>query len=150
MSTPIRPILIVEDSDDDYDIIMYALGKNIPVPVVRCKDGQELVEYLQNGGKLILDDVRPLPALILLDLNLPRMNGHNTLSYIKQSPRTKWLPVVVLTSSANPAEVDACYLNGANSYFRKPVDFHELRTILNALVTYWVRLAMLPSGQTLN
>ena len=144
-----RPILIVEDSDSDYDATIWALGDHAKsIPLVRCSGGEEVMKYLENRGSFALDAERPAPALILLDLNLPRMNGLEILRYIRNSPYARLLPVVILTTSANPADVEASYRGGANTFFLKPFDLLEFRKTLDVVVTYWALHAILPMSRT--
>ncbi len=143
-----RPILIVEDSDADYDATVWALGKHrASVPHVRCQNGEKLIEYVENRGSFASSEPLAAPALVLLDLNLPRMNGREVLQYIRNSSHAGSLPVVMLTSSSNPAEVEACYREGANSYFLKPIDLFEYKKLLDLIVTYWVKNAVLPESR---
>jgi CheY-like chemotaxis protein len=140
-----RPILIVEDSDEDFAATMWALERaSIKIPIVRCKDGELAIDYLERRGKYAAGNAPPLPAVILLDLNLPRTNGHQVLKHIKTSNRLKILPVIVFTSSKAREDIQPCYQNGSNSYLAKPLGMTELRKLVDDLAEYWFRLSLLP------
>ena len=143
------PILIVEDSDPDYEATRWALGKfAVSVPHFRCQNGEEVIEYLQNRGRFASDKGGPVPALVLLDLNLPRMDGREVLRYIRNSSHACTVPVLILTSSSNPIEIEACYRGGANSYFLKPLDLLEYKKLLEHIMQYWLEYAVLPMART--
>ena len=98
-----RPILIVEDSDEDFEATLWALRKSsVEVSISRCRDGEQALDYLEHRGKFAETKEVELPALILLDLNLPRTDGREVLEHIKASARLRKVPVVVITTSANP------------------------------------------------
>jgi CheY-like chemotaxis protein len=140
-----RPILIVEDSDEDFAATMWALEKaSTAIPIIRCKNGELAIDYLERRGEYVGGKATPFPAIILLDLNLPRTNGHQVLKHIKTSDHLKRLPVIVLTSSKSRADIESCYQNGSNSYVAKPIGIAKLRELLDGLVEYWFRLSLLP------
>lgn len=125
--------------------MLYALQKHgADVNLIRCKDGEQAVEYLENRGKFASNESRITPAFVLLDLNLPRMSGHQVLEYIRNSAHSRSLPVVIFTSSSNPKEVAACYRSGANSYFVKPLDLDKMTSLLELLLRYWLQEVQLP------
>ena len=133
--SPSQSILVVEDSDEDYEAILWAFKKlAAPQIVRRCEDGDDALDYLHKHGKYSheLD-----PSLILLDLNLPGTDGREVLQQIKQDPKLKMLPVVVLTSSSNPQDIDRCYIEGANSYLHKPVNLEGFVKSLKVVLDYW-------------
>jgi CheY-like chemotaxis protein len=139
------PILIVEDSDEDFAATLWAFKKcSLSVPIVRCKDGEQAVDYLEKRGNYTAPTATEFPAIVLLDLNLPRVNGHGVLKHIKASEGLRQLPVIVLTSSARMEDVQACYQNGSNSYLVKPIGMANLREMVCDLVDYWFRLSLLP------
>ncbi len=141
----IRPILIVEDSDEDFEATQWALRKSsYELSIFRCRDGEQAIDYLEHRGEFAEMEGGNLPALILLDLNLPRTDGRQVLEHIKASERLKQVPVVVVTTSANPVDVENCYRFGANSYLQKPVNMTKLREMLQSLIDYWFRLVLLP------
>jgi CheY-like chemotaxis protein len=140
-----RPILIVEDSDEDFAATLWAFEKvSVEIPIVRCKDGEEAIDYLEKRGKYAAGTVTRVPAIILLDLNLPRTNGHQVLKYIKTSGHLRLLPVIVVTSSKSREDVQSCYQNGSNSYVVKPMGIAKLRELVHGLAEYWFRLSLLP------
>jgi CheY-like chemotaxis protein len=140
-----RPIMVVEDSDEDFAVTLWAFEKtSMAVPIVRCKDGEQAIDYLEKRGKYAPGNDTQTPAIILLDLNLPRTNGHQVLKHIKTSERLRRLPVVVVTSSARTEDVQACYQNGSNSYVVKPIGTAKLREMVGGLVEYWFRISLLP------
>ena len=140
-------ILLVEDNADDVDLTIYALKKNkITNELVVMRDGVEALEYLfseEPGGN---GEKKEVPGLILLDLKLPRINGLQVLERLRSSERTRLVPVVVLTSSREERDVRETYRLGANSYIRKPVDFHEFIESLKRVLHYWLELNVLPEA----
>lgn len=139
-----RPILIVEDSNEDFEATLWALRKtSVEVPVLRCKDGDEAIAYLDQCWHPNKPDHR-WPAIVLLDLNLPRTDGRQVLQHIKSVEALKALPVIVLTTSTNPRDIEACYRYGANSYVEKPVSLTKLQDLMRGLAEYWFRLVLLP------
>jgi CheY-like chemotaxis protein len=125
-------ILLVEDNPDDEQLTMRALRKLTPkVNVDVARDGQEALDYL-------LDTSHPLPNLVLLDLKLPKVSGLEVLERLRKIDRTKYLLVVVLTSSDEPSDVRASYRQYANSYIRKPVAYEEFGNVVHQLGLYWL------------
>ena len=140
-----RPILIVEDSDEDFAATLWAFEHaSVKVPLVRCKDGEEAIDYLEKLGKQAAMNLTHFPAIILLDLNLPRTTGYQVLKHIKTSNRLRVLPVIVVTSSKSREDIQSCYQNGSNSYVVKPLGIAKLRDLVQGLVEYWFRLSLLP------
>lgn len=136
-----RTILLVEDNASDIELTKRALLKNrINNPLFVAEDGQQAVDYLLGES----NDARPLPALTLLDLKLPGIPGLEVLRKIRSNPRTKRMPVVILTSSDEERDIARGYDIGANSYIRKPVDFKEFEEAIANLSSYWLRLNQLP------
>jgi DNA-binding response OmpR family regulator len=143
-----RPILIVEDNDEDFEATMWALRKSrFEVPIIRCKDGEDALSYLENRQRSGEEKTSPVPAIILLDLNLPRTDGREVLKRIKTSVRLSSLPVVVVTTSASNSDVEASYKLGANSYVVKPVSMVKLREMVEGLIEYWFLLVRLPQSE---
>lgn len=131
-------ILLVEDSPDDEELIKRSLANiNLLNDIVAVHDGVEALDYLFGTGSFKGRDVADQPAVILLDLNLPRIGGLEVLKRVREDDRTRLLPVVVLTSSDEERDVVESYGLGANSYVRKPVDFAEFSEAVTELGLYW-------------
>lgn len=138
-------VLIVEDSDEDYETITRAFKKSgMGNPVVRCGDGDEALDYLRRRGKFADGKAAPVPGMILLDLNLPGTDGYEVLEEIKRDQNMKMIPVIVLTSSSDQRDIERCYASGANSYMRKPVSFEGFVEAVQRLKEYWFEIAILP------
>lgn len=136
-----RKILLVEDNPDDVQLTLRAFKKNnITAEVVVASDGVEALDWLFGTGGHAGRDVTDQPALVLLDLKLPKLNGLEVLQRLRANPRTKSLLVVVLTTSSEDADVVESYHLGANSYIRKPVDFDEFHRVIGQLGAYWLVL----------
>jgi len=134
-------VLLVEDSPDDVKLIVRAFGKTrLPKRVEVVRDGADALAYL--FGKAPYDDryAYPLPALIILDLKMPRVDGFEVLNAVKSTPCLRRIPIVVLTSSSEAADVDKCYDLGANSYLVKPVSFADFTRVVAEIETYWLAL----------
>jgi two-component system response regulator len=136
-----RPILLVEDNPDDEALTLRAISKNkIPNPVVVARDGVEAIEYLFASGDSQARDGSMLPAVVLLDLKLPRIDGLEVLRRIRANEHTALLPVVVLTTSRESRDIQEAYRLGANSYIRKPVDFEHFIQAVGQIAVYWLSL----------
>jgi two-component system, response regulator len=134
-------ILLVEDNPDDEALTIRALNKsNIRNEVVVARDGTEALDYLFGRGAYEGRNTRVLPQLVLLDLKLPKVDGLEVLRAIRGDERTKGLPVVILTSSKEDADLIQGYDLGANSYVRKPVDFVAFADAVRQLGLYWLVL----------
>ena len=134
-------IFLVEDNADDEELTMRALRKkNVSNEVVIARDGAEALAYLLGSEDGHQAEPNPLPAVILLDLKLPKVDGLEVLRRLRASERTKRIPVVVLTSSREEQDVLRSYDLGANSYIRKPVDFVEFAEAVSHLGLYWLLL----------
>ena len=144
MSAPIR-IVVADDDADDRMLIEEALEESrLSNPVDFCVDGLDLLEYLKREGKWAELSGQPLPGLILLDLNMPRMDGRTALSHIKADEKLKRIPVVILTTSKSEEDIIRTYGLGVNSFITKPVTFDGLVTIVQALTHYWFEIVALP------
>jgi two-component system response regulator len=133
-------ILLVEDTEDDIELTRRALKKNnLTNPLVIARDGQEALDYLLGDGTggQTGDD---LPAIILLDLKLPKIDGLEVLRRLRAQQRTRLIPIVILTSSREERDLVEGYTNGANSYIRKPVDFEQFSEAVRQLGLYWLVL----------
>ncbi|NOY70769.1 MAG: response regulator [Gammaproteobacteria bacterium] len=140
-----KVILLVEDNPDDEALTLRALKKNnILNEVVVAHDGEEALEYLFGTGKYEGRDTSIQPQVILLDLQLPKINGLEVLKRLRADKRTMLQPVVILTTSSEEMDVIASYENGANSYTRKPVDFNQFIEAVKQLGLYWLVLNEAP------
>ena len=141
-----QPILIVEDSDDDYEATVRALKQDGPLvnPIRRCENGVEALEYFKDLGGA----ENPRPGLVLLDLNMPGIDGRDVLKALKGDPRTRNIPVVVLTTSDDDWDINNCYEAGANTYIKKPVGLEGFFNALKALREYWLEVAILPRSES--
>lgn len=139
-------ILIAEDSEDDYEITVHALKKsgNLKNELFRCEDGQEVLDYLNKTGKYADIENWKLPGIILLDLNMPGVDGRAALREIKSDMKLKNIPIVVLTTSDDEIDIQACYKDGANTYIQKPVDLDGFFSAIKKLKDYWFEIAILP------
>jgi two-component system response regulator len=139
MST--RPILLVEDNPDDVELTRIAFAEaNIANALTVVTDGAAALDYLFARGVHSDRDPDDLPSIVLLDLNLPKVDGREVLQAIRSHERTRSLPVVVMTTSAEPFDVEASYALGANSYIRKPVDFGQFVWAVKQVGLYWLVL----------
>jgi two-component system response regulator len=136
-----RPILLVEDNPDDEALTLRAFSKNkITNPVVVARDGVEAIDYLFGTGTHEGRDTALMPALILLDLKLPRIDGLEVLRRIRADGHASLLPVVVLTTSRESQDIHEAYRLGANSYIRKPIDFERFIEAVGRIGVYWLSL----------
>jgi two-component system response regulator len=133
--------MLVEDNPGDEELTLRALQKsNVLNPVVVARDGAEALDYLFVRGKYAGRDATVLPQVVLLDLKLPKVNGLEVLRAIRADPRTRLLPVVILSSSNEDKDLIRSYDLGANSYVRKPVDFAQFLDAARQLGLYWLVL----------
>lgn len=140
-----KKILLVEDNPDDVDLTLRALKKNnIKNEVIVAKDGAEALDFLFCNGKYDGRDPGDLPAVVLLDLKLPKVGGLDILKRIRANQSTKLLPVVILTSSMEEKDLVKSYELGTNSYIRKPVDFSRFIEVVQSLGLYWLLLNEIP------
>ncbi|MBZ5726389.1 MAG: response regulator [Acidobacteriia bacterium] len=141
MTTDSRTILLVEDNPSDVGLTQRALEKSrVSNHMVVAGDGQEALDYLWGAGAWAGRDVSDLPALLLLDLKLPKVPGLEVLRRIRADARTRRLLVVILTTSQEEQDVAAGYDLGVNSYIRKPVDFKQFAATVEHLGLYWLVL----------
>jgi CheY-like chemotaxis protein len=139
-------ILLVEDDQKDIELTMAALDEyNLANEVVVATDGEQALDYLYYRGKF-MRRTRENPAVLLLDLKLPKVNGLEVLQQIKSDENLKLIPVVVLTSSHEEKDVVASYKLGVNAYVVKPVDFHEFVNAIKELGVFWAVINQAPPG----
>jgi len=132
-----QTILIVEDSEDDYEATMRAFKRtNLKNPIQRAASGEEALSKLRGGESR--------PGLILLDLNMPGLDGRRILAILKSDQVLRKIPVVVLTTSSDERDIEECYALGANTYIQKPVDLDGLFAAVQRLKEYWFEIALLP------
>ncbi len=140
-----KQILLVEDNPDDIELTLRALKKNnILNKVVIARDGETALQLLLGTESGPGERMRALPAVVLLDLKLPKVDGLGVLRQVRAHPRTQLLPVVVLPSSREDQDMVQSYHLGANSYVRKPVDFHQFLGAVHQLGLYWLLLNEAP------
>ena len=136
-----KVILLVEDNPSDIKLTKRALEQNqITNELIVAEDGGEALDYLFGTGQYAGRDVRIIPAMVLLDLKLPRVDGLEVLQKIRANELTSLLPVVILTSSDQEEDIITSYKLGANSYIRKPVDFNQFAEAVRTLGLYWLLL----------
>jgi two-component system, response regulator len=147
LRTPNQPILLVEDSPEDYEATVRAFNRSgLKNPIIRCEDGDTALDYLHRRGPYADPDTSPRPGVILLDLNLPGTDGREVLQDIKSHENLRHIPVIILTTSMDERDVDACYQAGANSYIQKPVDMEGFLRAIERLNGYWFEVVVLPRG----
>jgi CheY-like chemotaxis protein len=138
-------ILLADDDEDDRILTRAALLEAKHNAELRTvEDGAELMDYLHRRGRHTDEQDAPVPNLILLDLNMPRMNGHEVLAKIKQDPKLRSIPVVVLTTSTAEEDISASYELGANSYISKPTGFLSFVDAMRNFSRYWTETVELP------
>src|SRR2546423_11474957 len=140
-----KTILLVEDNPNDEELTLRALRKaNIANSVFVARDGQEAVDFLFGTGAHAGREPSTMPAVILLDLKLPKLSGIDVLNRMRADPRTKLIPVVVLTSSSEDEDMVNSYQSGANSYVRKPVGMSAFSNAVGQLGMYWMLINQPP------
>jgi CheY-like chemotaxis protein len=136
-----KEILLVEDNPDDVELTRIAFNEaKIANTLVVARDGAEALDYLFARGAYAGRDPANLPSIVLLDLNLPKVDGREVLQAIRGNELTRSLPVVVLTTSVEPFDVEASYALGVNSYIQKPVDFEHFVWAVQQVGLYWLVL----------
>lgn len=140
-----RAILLVEDNHDDEALMLFALQQNqVANPVVIARTGVQALDYLFGKGAYAGRDSRITPQLILLDLQLPQLNGLEVLQRIRSHNHTQFIPVVILTTSTAEADLQSSYCLHVNSYIQKPIDFAQFTDIVSNLALYWLQFNELP------
>lgn len=141
-----QTILIVEDNDDDFEATERAFkrNKNLSNPLARCRDGLDAWLYLKGEGPYAPPNRPASPGLILLDLNMPGLDGRKLLGRMKEDPDLLKIPVVVMTTSSAAEDINTCYGAGANTYVRKPVQWPDFAEAVTRLHDYWFQIALLP------
>ena len=145
MAAEPRPILVVEDDPVDREMIELAFKRAaVENPIVTVSDGQEALDYLNGEGRFRDRREQDVPAVIVLDLDMPLMGGHEFLTLLKANPDFTLIPVVVLTTSQFDQDLIQSYALGANSCITKPGDFEQLVEIARAICDYWCRINRVP------
>jgi two-component system response regulator len=145
MNDPSKVILLVEDNPDDEALTLRALRRShLLNPIAVARDGVEALDFLFARGAHAGRAGEPPPTLVVLDLKLPRLDGLGVLKAIRADARTRFMPVVILTSSQEERDLISGYELGANSYVRKPVDFNEFLEAAKVLGIYWLMINQLP------
>jgi two-component system response regulator len=135
-------VLLVEDNEDDYEATRRSFVKSdLVAPLSWSRSAEHALQRLRSA-----DPAECRPDLILLDLNMPGMDGRRFLEIVKTDERLKSIPVVVLTTSANASDIERCYQLGVNSYIQKPVSFEGLTQAVRTIKDYWFGIALLPSA----
>ena len=138
-------ILLVEDNEGDIFLITEALEEGKIVNKISVlKDGKEAIDFLEKQGKYKNEET---PDLILLDINLPKKNGHEVLEYIKTSENLKQIPVIMLTTSSSDKDVLLSYKNHANCFITKPLDVNNFLTIVSSIESFWINIVKLPKNK---
>ncbi len=141
----IIPILVADDDEEDRMLIQDAMEESkLLNPLHFVVDGQEVMDYLLRKGKFVDAEKNPLPGIILLDLNMPKMDGRQVLKEIKSNPELRAIPIIVLTTSKAEEDILRTYDLGVNSYITKPVTFDALVDIVKNLGKYWFEIVSIP------
>ena len=149
MAPKLKPVCLIFADDDENDFVLLSCAARraqLPVTVSWVKDGIELLEYLRRQGRYSDVATYPAPALILLDLNMPRKNGREALQDIRRDPGLCSVPIVILTTSKSAEDIRLTYEAGANSFITKPAEFQRLVEIVQVLKRYWFEVAALPEN----
>ena len=132
-------ILLVEDTQDDIDLALHALRQGkLANSIFVVRDGEEALDFLFCRGTFSARNIDRPPKLVLLDLKLPKVDGLQVLKTVKGDPRTKTIPIVIMTSSKEERDMVESYNSGVNSYIQKPVDFEQFRNTIKTLGMYWM------------
>ncbi len=138
-------ILLIEDNPDDVELTLHAFRRSNVINLQVVRDGADALDYLFGQGEFAGRDVQDVPRLILLDLKMPKVGGIEVLRRIRADPRTRLVPVVVLTSSREEQDIVESYKLNANSYIVKPVDFDQFSKVAEQLGYYWLLLNQPPA-----
>jgi len=145
MGNEAQMILIVEDSEDDFFAVQRAFKKaGLKNPLRRCSTGDQALDYLFRRGEFSDPETSPTPSVVLLDLNLPGLDGRDVLRLLKADPKLRRIPVIVLTTSNAEQDIEQCYADGASSYVQKPVDMPGFVLAITRLRDFWFEIAILP------
>ena len=146
-----QSILIVEDSDEDFAALSRAIAKSqFSNPIYRCEDGEEALDFLHHEAEYQDRTLAPRPAVIILDLNLPGIDGREILAEIKQDSELQSIPAIVFSTSSNSKDIESCYRQGIGGYIVKPMNFSKLQMLIETLLTYWFKAVELPETASNN
>jgi len=138
-------ILLVEDSPAQQALTRRALeDSNVPARLFVVDDGVDALKFLRHEAEFTSADSSPRPDIILLDLNMPRMDGHTVLKHLKSDPALATIPVTVLTTSNSDSDAMECYASGANAFVPKPAEYDKFVQLFNALSMFWAQFVKLP------
>ncbi len=145
-----RPlVLVIENNDDDYRVIERSFQQSpIATKLHRCHTGRQALEYLERSIRKTTEYIQ-IPTLILLDLNLPEIEGSQVLKTIKEDPVLHYIPTVILTTSARPEDIKQCYYLGAGGYLRKATDLQQFKESMVVLSDFWLNRVVLPELATI-
>lgn len=139
-------LLLVEDNEGDILLTTEAFEEaKIHIELSIVRDGQEAIDFVSKQGKY---SDAALPDIILLDINLPKKNGHEVLEYIKGNENLKHIPIIMLTTSSSQKEINASYNKFVNCFITKPVDASEFLTVISAIENFWISIVKLPSNKS--
>lgn len=134
-------LLVVEDSEEDYEMFMRVVKKtDLQFELNRCETGEEALIFLKNQNIYQDKEKFQKPSVILLDLNLPGIDGRKVLEKIKLDPNLQLIPVVIFSTSSNPKDIEECYQKGANGYVIKPMDISLLQEYIQILLLHWLKI----------
>ena len=140
-----QPLLIIEDSDEDFTALSRAIKKTqVNLPIYRCEDGDEALDFLYHEGEYQETASSPRPSLIILDLNLPGTDGREVLAEVKQDRELKTIPVVIFSTSSNPKDITACYGQGVSGYMVKPMNSKHFTQLVQTFLDYWFKVVEIP------
>jgi CheY-like chemotaxis protein len=150
-SQPVSPlVLVIEDSDEDYEALRRSFRQSpIETRLHRCQTGRQALDYLEQAVRSQPSQPMAIPAFILLDLNLPGIDGRSVLRTIKQDPVLQYIPTIVLTTSDFAKDIDECYRFGANSYILKAIDLQRFKESILVTIDFWLNIAKLPEVTSL-
>ncbi len=139
-------LLLVEDNDEDFTAFLRFSRPFIEEhPIKRCRNGEEALEFLEEINVTIPSHYSNYPSLIILDLNLPGLDGKDILIRIRENPKWEQIPTLIFSSSHDPKDINFCYKHGAKSYILKPMDIDYLKKTIHILWEYWFNIVLLPS-----
>jgi CheY-like chemotaxis protein len=134
---PSTVLLVEDDLSDIFHVKRAFKMAQIPNPLQVVTDGEEAIEYLRGEGKYADRLTYPLPKLVVMDLNMPRRTGFEVLEWVKSNPLLRRIPIIIVSGSNNPADINHAYESGVNAYMVKPVDIHAVEHLFDSITHYW-------------